>query len=584
MGPIIKNAKISVEIFGCYAVANLIYQLDGSKEGELSLPFVPSGTVFGFSVYCDGKPFASARGVNLREMGGTIENAISLSRRLDGAMVVSLSSLPSCKETEISLSVCFKLSRRANHASISFCGFQGESFAPATLSFKINEETKKVSSPTHKITEEVSATCTTAFAEASLYNESFILDIFFKENQPNGVVISRHPLRDNVALCTFTPRLSHLLGEATDFEIYLLPEKEALSKCIPPLSVLLSSLGERNRFRVFLNGKCAMDFAFATKENVDFCIDKLLNSKVCGFEPCQNSKKIVIACGTASLSTGISPDLIILYDGARHLSPMGHLPCVCVSEADMGSIIPISVAKLFSARVSPVFLEPVGGLGVKLLPSALPEAAAGEVSFCFAQHSVIPPKKIRLCGENWSEEVSLDSISTQPSLLPIDIMYALEMVKALEKEKSTLPYEVRCVLRDKINEICISYGISFGDVSLVCFSGDAPVGFIDNERAYKENLKKFFGEDTFSSAPEILFLVLSAQTTEGIIANDLFQREDMLVFSTAVSLIALYLYTKDRYYSFAKRSLEFLRNKDGYWARTALSLWENGEIDFNLLF
>lgn len=577
----IKDAKISVEIFQCYATATLSYRLDGIENGEVCLPFVSKGTIHAFSVSCDGEVYASARAVNLKELGGALQNGISLSRRIDGAMVLRFSALPPCEEIEISLSVCFKLSRRANHAQLSFVGLAEDASACANLTFNISGEIEKVSSPTHKITQEVFPSGVRAFSEANIYKESFLLDIFFKKAQPDGVVISRHPLRDNVALCTFTPRLSHLLGDEKKFEIYLLPKKDALSKCIAPLSVLLSSLGEGNQFRVFLSDKCVLDFASLNEKTIDECIENVLSSSFCNVTPCNNSEKIVIASGETAFDFDFSPSLIILYDGKQ--SSLWDLPCICVSEADMRSVIPLEVSRLLSARVSPAFLEPVGGLGVSLVPSMLSEAVSGEVSYCFAKHSVIPPQKIRLFDKNWSEEIELKSISTHLNLLPVDIMYAMEQIKALEREKSSLPYEARCVLRDKINEICLSYGIAYGDVALSCFKGDAPLGFIDSKRQYKEQLAKYFNEDTKTVAPEILSLILDSQTVEGIIAKDLFQNNDMLVFSTAVSLIALYLYTKDRYSSFAKRSLEFLKGKEGYWPKTALSLWENGEVDLDLL-
>ncbi|MBQ2890594.1 MAG: hypothetical protein IJE44_02980 [Clostridia bacterium] len=576
----IKDAEISVEIFQCYVSATLSYRLDGAENGEVFLPFVPKGIIHAFSVSCDGEVFASARAVNLRKLGGALKNSISLLRRIDGAMVLRFSSLPPCEEIEISLSLCFKLSRRANHAQLSFVGLAEDASACANLTFNINGEIEKVSSPTHKITQEVFPSGVRALSEANIYKESFLLDIFFKKAQPDGVIISRHPLRDNVALCTFTPRLSHLLGEKKKFEIYLLPEKDALSKCIAPLSVFLSSLGEGNQIRVFLRDKCVLDFSPLSEKTIDECIENILSSNFCEILSCDKSEKIVIAVGETSFDFGFVPSLTILYGGKQSYC---EAPCVCVSEADMGSVIPLEVSRLLSARVSPAFLEPVGGLGVSLVPSMLPEAVSGEVSYCFAKHSVIPPQKIRLFDENWSEKIELKAISTHLNLLPVDIMYAMEQIKALEREKNSLPYEARCVIRDKINEICLSYGIAYGDVALSGFKGDTPLGFIDSKRQYKEQLARYFSEDTRTVAPEILSLLLDSQTTEGIIAKDLFQNSDMLVFSTAVSLIALYLYTKDRYSSFAKRSLEFLKDKEGYWAKTALSLWENGELDLDLL-
>ncbi len=577
----VKNAKIVTEIFESYGISTLTYAVDGTQCGEIVLPYVPDGVISEFSVSCDGNVFAKARAINVRELNATpFKNAISLSRRIDGLIVVKFLDVPPCREIEFSVCVCFKLSRRANHSSISFLGVnRPEVFAPFELFIKINDDVEKVSSPTHKIFEGRSESITEVKAEGNLYNESFILDIFYKKNQPNGVIISRHPLRDNIALCRFTPKIEGFLGKTQDFEIYVFPNTAAL------LSVLLRSLGEENRFRVFLDDKCVWDFAFATNENIDSCLENVLNPAFCDFEVADNSKKIVIAKGNSLPSVKLpKADLIILYDGFDKLSKWRELgKCLCVSREDMQSLIPLEVLNLFGASVSPAYLEPLGGLGVSLVPKILDEVRQDEVSYCFARHNVIPPQKIRISSGGWAEDVRLDTLSTQPNLIPVDIMYAVEMAKEIEKEKSNLPYEDRFLAREQVNDICQSYEIAFSDIALVCFSGDIPLGIVDIENPHSENYQKFFNEDTISSAPEILSLILNSQTSDGVIAKDLFQDEYMLVLSTAVCLIALYLYTKDNYSLFAKRSLEFLKGKNGYWAETAIKLWNGEEIDFDIL-
>ena len=166
----VKDAKISVEIFQCYASATLSYRINGAENGEVCLPFVPKGIIHAFSVSCDGEVFASARAVNLRELGGALKNSISLSRRMDGAVILKFSSLPPCEEIWVNLSVCFKLSRRANHARLSFVGLAEDASACANLTFNINGEIEKVSSSTHKITQEVFPFGVRALSEANIHH------------------------------------------------------------------------------------------------------------------------------------------------------------------------------------------------------------------------------------------------------------------------------------------------------------------------------------------------------------------------------------------------------------------------------
>ena len=52
---------------------------------------------------------------------------------------------------------------------------------------------------------------------------------------------------------------------------------------------------------------------------------------------------------------------------------------------------------------------------------------------------------------------------------------------------------------------------------------------------------------------------------------------------SATLFIALYLYTGKTYSEFAKRSVDFLKGKSGYWVNTALKLWNGESVDIEEL-
>lgn len=222
-------------------------------------------------------------------------------------------------------------------------------------------------------------------------------------------------------------------------------------------------------------------------------------------------------------------------------------------------------------------LEPLGGVH-SLLTGCDFGNNRGKRVHCFITHSVLPPKGVAVYDKygNFIDEIMFDRVLTSSRFRPIEALYARGIIKSLENEFETALPEERCLIREKINDICFKYKIIGGDMAFTC---------IELEKARFSSLEqgnRLCEEDKvrFSEAEA---KILSSQTVDGVIADGELPEDNAKVMSTAVCLIVLYLYTKKKYKNFAKRSLAFLSDKSGYWADTAKKVWSGGLVDFDEL-
>ena len=230
--------------------------------------------------------------------------------------------------------------------------------------------------------------------------------------------------------------------------------------------------------------------------------------------------------------------------------------------------------------VNYIRIEPIGGIGVKIL-NGKAEYKFGEYISCFAIHSVIPPKGMRITDENggFSEEIYFESVSSNLMFMPVELMYAKEKAEILQAKMENAPFEERCIIREEINDICIKHKMAMGDIALLNITDGQNCGMIGGKQEEAEDSTGFLFENAKVSPYEVVGRILNSQTIDGAIAEIELYEETALVFSTAVCLIALRLYTEDKYSEFAKRSIEFLKGKSGYWANTALKLWSGEAVD-----
>ena len=442
----ISCGKISGNIYRNYAEITASFMFSYAEDGEVLLPFIPKGIIFDLRLTCKGEEVFSSRAVNIREYNALArKEGITVSRRGDGVIVLGMYNVSEKENLEITVRVFARINPAGGCAHLVFPGIDMGIESAVSLNLKVLGDVLKVESPTHKITEAVSYGVREVILSANPYTDALDIAIFYKDNGENDILVSRRLFGDNIALCSFTPKLCR--------------EEEI------------------------------------------------------------------------------------------------------------------------------VYLQAIGGIGVSLFPDKISKLVLGKAIHCFAKHSVIPPKGIRIYDKNKKlvEEILFDIAHTQLEFFPVEIMYAMECIKELKEKQKTAPPEDRCIIREEINEICLRNKIVYEDIALGVFSGSVPHGLIDVDKTKARDIRKLC-ENMDISPEEVIEYILSCQTVCGAIGDIFVWDKDMLVFSTAVCLICLYLYTGNKYGAFAKRSLEFLKDKKGYWSETAKCLWRGEDIDFPGLF
>jgi len=122
-----------------------------------------------------------------------------------------------------------------------------------------------------------------------------------------------------------------------------------------------------------------------------------------------------------------------------------------------------------------------------------------------------------------------------------------------------------------------------GDIALACVSKGKKSGLICGNAVWEEDIGSEFNEKTKISIDYVIERILNSQSMDGVIADMAVYKEEALIHSTAICLIALYLYTGDKYSEFAKRSLKLIGKKSGFWVDTAVKLWNGEDVDLNEL-
>ena len=223
-------------------------------------------------------------------------------------------------------------------------------------------------------------------------------------------------------------------------------------------------------------------------------------------------------------------------------------------------------------------IEAIGGMGISVINDEI-YLSPGKKANCFILHRVIPPKGVRIksCDGKCIEEIYLDNVLSKLLFLPVEIMCAECITDSLKIKMKEAKPEDRCLIREEINDLCIKTKTVKEDVALVSVLNGTILGKLCDEP--KKDSGRYLNESITIDTSDIIERILSSQTVDGVIADMSESDENVLVFSTAVCLIALYLYTGDKYKAFAKRSVKFLEDKKGYWQKTALKLWNGESVD-----
>ncbi len=587
--PVPKAKKIFVqgEVFENCAYVTVDYTFDGfcGEDVTFTLPYFPNGILCNLSVKCDCEEYSAAKAINIREaFNAPMKKSVSLREISSGIRTLCLKDVCANNRIEISVSVCFLIKRYENFATFTLFGLENPQLCPVDIVFDFHGEFQKFLSPTHRITASVCKEFTKVACRGNMIESNFTLDIFYSKAPQNGLFISRQPLARNIALCRFTPTLLHSNGKRNDFDIHIyILSKKSRSSVLAAAVALLNCLTKNNFFRLVVNSRIVTDFLPGNRKNIDNAI-----SLICSFdEPCTTNfkidrAKVITICSGADFDR-ITPvcDLSIICDGPFPNKNIGD--AVFTSSDNAEKIIPFEFARRYGKALKNASLIPIGGMNVTMLPPKAENLPKDTVSFAFAIHDVIPPKGIQILDKNrkTAEEIPLAIFSTSLNVKAIDIIFAVTLIHELNKQIKTAKPEERYMYRESINQICIKNNIAMGDIALVCVGNGSNMGFIEKPTSKTGDYEKYFKEEV--CIDEILDLILSSQTADGIIADITVSSPTQTVFSTAVCLIALYLYRNRKYRAFARRSLKFLKKQDSYFAKAAIALWKGEEIDFNQL-
>lgn len=587
----IVGAKIQVNIYEHYAeiISDYTFSVDDSKDFEFYIPFACGGIICGLSASSGGKTLFSSRAVNLREFYEMPHHKlITLSESAGGRIRLVLNFPVEC-EVKVEVIAVTELARYGRHVRFALPQSGCASDYETEFIITVYGKTEKILSPANRITTTMSENLSRVSGTYASRRD-FILDIFYKEMSENRLLISRHPLQKSVALCSFTAALPPLCNEhSSKFNIYIaFSNGQSFNDVRHAASVFLSCLKPNHLFRLNINGEMRTNYVSATSDNISEAINIILDSKYGGCPTPQNTdaNTVIICDGNAISEIPRENALVFLTVGTHQGSAPGkeYPGCILISAETAGDIIPLEFAKYFEPSLKPALLSPAGGINTELFPGEIAELKRNIVSFCFAEHDIVPPSGIKITDKNNTEieEIEFSGIDSYPQIRAIDVMYANELVKYIEKASESAAPEELCIRRDMINNLCLKNNIAKGDIALVCTAEGGTTGYITKQQSADSENNRFGEGDKFDK-DKIIGLILRSQTIDGAVADISVYSPGQLIFSTAVCLIALYLFTGNTYRTFARRSLDFLSGSGSFLAGTALRLWNGEKIDFEEL-
>lgn len=555
-------------------------------EAELPLPFFPHGIISDFFVICDGEECAKAAALRLRELPElTQEKRVSLSFKNE-TPYLTLLGINAKESLCIKLSVCVEIPRHNRHSTLIFQAPAMERL-DIDADIRFHGDIRTVTSPTHP-TRITAADGTQRVFTSGSFCGTLVFDIFYEDNLKNTLTVSRHPFRKNIALCAFAPKFTSLRRKKQCFDINVSFLGANRLEIISAATAFFRCLNPEHNFNLTIGKKTLFKALPATEENKD--------AAVCALCDTQNTEALVArdkgANSVIVCHGGVYDEGLKLF-GKPLLIFVQALPCempkfdyTFASFKNDENIIAAHFSKLYDKTLAPASLKSVGGLGVELVPSKVQSLTANSLCHCFAKHDILPPAGLRIFNNRHKliEEISFDAVNTYNALRPIDVMYAKALIKELKARAEAASPEDICLYRQEIDDICLLNGIANEDVALVCFIGGKAAGLLSHKSDYEKLYEKYFRESDFIDSGKVLDLILKNQTVDGIIAEADISRPDQAALSTALCLIALYLCGGEKHRAFARRSLKFLANCKGYWASTAISLWNGEEIDFAELY
>ncbi len=565
----------------------------GAYKGEeafLLLPYFPDGIICDFEVICDNEKFASAKAVNIRSIDELPKNSyISLENRGNGFLCLALKGVTARFSLEIHVTVCRKLHRHRNYTALTFVSPENQrQKCQISAHINIHGNVKKVLCPGVMVTVS-SSDKLSCILISDIAIPVLVLNIFYVDNPQNHIIISRQPLGKNIGLCSFIPKLETIRKKKRRFDINISFHCANRRNIISALATLLNCFNEDDVFRVNVGHKQLTEFISANRKNIDTTMDLICSIQnddgLCIAEGEWNS---IVICNGAVLDnqTPLSGEPFAVFsEQVSSGFPIENSAFVTGVENEHELVIPSRFSAIYEKKLSPALIRPQGGIGVELLWDKTVGITANSIVSCFFRHDIIPLNGLKIFNDRHQliEEIDFDTVTTHASLRIINVMYGLSVIKQKEGEAALARAEDRCIIRQEINDICLANKIPMGDIALICTANGTDMGVIAAPHSDFDTFNEPFREDAYVDADRVIELILKSQTLDGIIADITVTRCDRLILSTSVCLIALFLYKGDKYGDFARRSLDYLKNKDGFWAKTALAVWNNEKIDLKLL-
>ncbi len=572
------------DIFDSFGEIRGRYYFENICGGEVSLcmPYLPRGIVSDLSVICDGVEFASAKAVNLREVSELpTDRYIALESHSEGLFVLKMKEIRA-ESLIVNVTVCVPLKRYGHYLPMAFSSPRelGE-VCGLSVNFKVYGRVRKTVCPNYTVTQAQNDGFCLISAED--IHTQFALDILFSDLPENRLIISRQPLSKNIAFYSFTPLLEGISAKSRKFDIYIAFSQGNRLEIISNLAVFLRCLRKNDHFRLSI-GENSTEFLTSAQKNIDLAMDF-----ACGQEACPLSCPKIGDWDTVIISGGAAFDPLTELSGlplvilSGEFAPWDFGTEILFAAKGEGEFsIPLRFSARYGKRLEGAVLQPLGGMGVEFFWNGT-FLAENSVCNCFALHDLMPPAVIRILGKRKQlvSEIKFDNVQTLRSVRAINVMCWSEVAKELLARKTS--EDKRCLLRQEANEIFIKNNIAFGDVGLVCVSNGKDFGLLSPVPEFKEAFGEKFNEKSVPEPDLVIALILKSQTADGVIADITVCSADRLIFSTAVCLIALRLYSGEGHRAFAKRSLELLKDKKGFWVKTALALWNGEEIDEKLL-
>ena len=226
-------------------------------------------------------------------------------------------------------------------------------------------------------------------------------------------------------------------------------------------------------------------------------------------------------------------------------------------------------------------IAPIGGINSDFFPVSGNVLKSGEEYFCYVTFSIIPPKGIKISNGKMSEEIIFEKVQSYKRCAVVEALFAKSKIEKLIKKEKAASERGRCKIRAEIEAICREFNLVYGE-NVLCFTygEDCAGGAFGKHDADFPPFGEFHETDDKAA---LLRNIALRQSDDGSICAADEKNHERILFSTAVCLIAMYLYGKDLYRNLSFQSLKFISESDDFLCETARKMWRGETVSKTLL-